>query len=712
MSSLSYLRDLTEGHILTGDQVFDAIVEASEISSSIRYENAIALEISIRLLDASEKGQVPFGSHDAIAHLAEECGLFPYLAEAKFSSLRTAAKEAFAVNLDRKVFLHAKQMEVLSHLLSGENVALSAPTSFGKSLILDAYISERKPHSVLVIVPTIALIDETRRRLERTFGAYYQVVSQKSDQTSERPVIFVLTQERFLARDDVGQIDFVFVDEFYKLDPHRDDQRSSTLNVALYRALKVTKQFFLAGPNVAFIDVGPVWKERIVFIRSRYQTVTVNTIDRSEVAAKFRQFVDDLKSVRGEQCLVYTKSPPAMRRLARELIINEFSEASDICVEVSEWIRANYHKGWIVGELCGHGIGMHHGKIPRSLSQFFVEMFNNEEMPVLMCTSTLIEGVNTSAENVFIYDREINTQPFDFFSFSNIRGRVGRMMQHFVGRVFLYNSPPPEKDLGVDVPVLSDPDNADDFVLMNYDPVDLKPEGLKRQLSLPLVFDLTMDTLKQYGHFSPEALAEVKQEISHLLGRRRGLLEWSGLPDYSQKVVIAQLIRPLLKARGDRTTRLSAKQMAWAWDKLFKERVLSDFLLWFQETFSPEKEQEGIERAFEFLSACEFNHATAVAAVNALVLEVDQALKANYSLFSHELEAWFRPSWVKEVDEMGVPVPLSERLMPLLGKPSNYIEALSKMSQLSSEQMAQLSSIDRRMIKRATASVALRGKLA
>lgn len=705
MTSLGLLRSLEQEQVLTGSQIFDAISEASSIASSDRYEDPNALEIAIRLLDASEKGQVPYGSHTAIEHLAEECGLFPYVSTEGVSTMRAMAMEAFAVNLDRKVYLHAKQMELLSHLLVGENVALSAPTSFGKSLIVDAFISENRPECVVAIVPTIALIDETRRRFERNFGQEYQVISKQSDKRRSKLAIFVLTQERFLNRDEIEKIDFLFVDEFYKLDPNREDQRFLTLNVALYRALRISKQFFLAGPNIAFLNVGPSWKERLIFMRSSYQTVTVNTVDRTAEKEKFNSFLEDLSSVNDQQSLVYTKSPPAMRRLVQDLLDANFGAKADLNVELSNWVRENYHDQWVLAEACHAGVGMHHGKIPRAVGQLFVELFNVGQLPVLMCTSTLIEGVNTSAENVFVYDKEISTKPFDFFSFANIRGRVGRMMQHFVGKVFLYYSPPEEKDLVVDVPVLSDPDQSDDYILVNYEPSDLGPVGLERQRSLPFEYDLSLETLKQFGHFGPEILSDVKAQMVEELKVRRHRFEWSGHPDYNQRLSLAQIIRPLLQAKSDKTTRLSYKQMAWAWDMLLKKPTLSDFIFWFQVTFSKGEVQEGIERAFEFLSSCEFNHATAVAAVSELLREIDPTIDADYAFFTLELESWFRPPWVKELDEVGIPVPLSERLIPMLSRPTGYVEALVRIAQLSEEQLADFSDIDRRMIVRATESV-------
>ncbi|WP_341466368.1 DEAD/DEAH box helicase, partial [Pseudomonas viridiflava] len=63
------------------------------------------------------------------------------------------------------VTLHREQSLLLSKLLSGKSVAVSAPTSFGKSFLIDSFISIKKPKKIAIIVPTIALTDETRRRL-------------------------------------------------------------------------------------------------------------------------------------------------------------------------------------------------------------------------------------------------------------------------------------------------------------------------------------------------------------------------------------------------------------------------------------------------------------------------------------------------------------------------------------------------------------------
>src|SRR5207248_5704561 len=104
---------------------------------------------------------------------------------------------------------------------------------------------------------------------------------------------------------------------------------------------------------------------------------------------------------------------------------------------------------------------------------YMVRAFNRDVLRFLVCTSTLIEGVNTKAKNVVIYDDKINKSRIDFFTFNNIKGRSGRMMQHFIGHVYLFH-PPPEEELPlVDVPAFTQPEGTPDSLLIQLDRDDL-----------------------------------------------------------------------------------------------------------------------------------------------------------------------------------------------------------------------------------------------
>ena len=121
------------------------------------------------------------------------------------------------------LLFHTLQLQIYRDLAAGRNVVLSASTSVGKSLVVDAVIASGKHRHVVIIVPTIALIDETRRRLAKRFGAAYDIVTHPTQEVDPScSTIFVLTQERALARQDLGAVSFFVIDEFYKLDLTRD----------------------------------------------------------------------------------------------------------------------------------------------------------------------------------------------------------------------------------------------------------------------------------------------------------------------------------------------------------------------------------------------------------------------------------------------------------------------------------------------------------
>ena len=106
------------------------------------------------LLMAAERREQFAPWQQVLDDLLREVGLFPYL---KPETLGLADLLAYEAHRPEGVgdgfVMHHAQATVLRHLLDGENVALSAPTSFGKSLLIDAAIAAKGPERVAVIVP-------------------------------------------------------------------------------------------------------------------------------------------------------------------------------------------------------------------------------------------------------------------------------------------------------------------------------------------------------------------------------------------------------------------------------------------------------------------------------------------------------------------------------------------------------------------------------
>jgi hypothetical protein len=676
--------------------VFDAIFAAGSVLSESDREADGALEISIRLLEARRMGQVPVGCQEAVEFLAEECGLYPYVEADNFGLLTQSVIEAHSIDLHGKVYLHSKQMQVLLWLLEGDNVILSAPTSFGKSLLLDAFIARKAPHTVVAILPTIALIDETRRRILRSFQDRYKTITTTSEEYDRSvPTIFILTQERFLQRSDIKEIDLLFVDEFYKLDPDRDDSRFENLNLAVYRALPRTKQCFMAGPHVRGIDLGPNWRGNFRFVQTDYKTVTVNIVDRSSGTERFETFMHDLAGVGNENSLVFTATPITAQKLLNDIIDSGIKYPTELGASLGNWIAKNYHKEWPIAHGTQNGIAVHHGRLPRSLGQLFVHLFDAGSIKVLICTSTLIEGVNTSAANVFIYDKKINRSDFDFFSFANIRGRVGRMMRHFIGNAFLYHEPPEEIETRVNVPVLSDPNSSTDFILVNVERGELSPAGQERQDRLATHTGISLQILRDHGGIGVELLAQTFTSIKSILDETPGFLIWTGIPNKEQRKAVAELALRIAHARREQTGLHTPAQVGWAWSQLRSTKTLGGFLRWFARTFFSEDAPAGVDAAFQFLQACEFSFPRSIAAIEALVLHANPGAAVNYSPFITLMENWFRPSWIKQLDEAGIPVPLSERLGKYIGPAATKADALNAIKNLRFHEIKDLDEIDR-----------------
>ena len=512
------------------------------------------------------------------------------------------------------------------------------------------------------------------------------------------PSIFILTQERFLQRDDLPKIDLLFVDEFYKLDPTRKDERFETLNIALYRAFPRAKQCFMAGPHIKGIILGDRYRGSFRFVQTDYRTVTVNVVDRSAGEDKLQAFIADLKSVGAESSIVFTATPGSAHDILNEIVLADVKFASPLGLKLSEWIAANYHKDWPVGRGTEHGIAVHHGRLPRSLGQFFIQLFDREFIKILVCTSTLIEGVNTSAANVFIYDKKINRSDFDFFSFANIRGRVGRMMRHFVGKAFLYHEPPIEVETNVEIPVLSDPSSSTDYIVMNVAPDALDADGRLRQAEMPAQSGLSEPILKEYGALGIDHLTAALGRIRELIEEDEGQLIWAGLPNKDQRIAVADVALLIAHARRDQTGLHTARQVAWGWAQLKQIKTLPGFLRWFAATFFSEDRGKGVDEAFRFLQACEFTFPRSLAAIEALVRHAQPGAEPKYGPFIVEMESWFRPSWMKQVDEAGIPLPLAERLAPYLRNPRTRREALEQLATVDLER-GPFSDIDRLLIE-------------
>jgi hypothetical protein len=646
--------------------IFSATKTLTEELRRDDHSTGTKLDLVVRFLDKTKSVSLPeSGVGEVIAAVCRDVGLFPYI-NPQDASFRDLVSYAYHVpaGLNGIVF-HRVQTEVYQALLNGENVVLSAPTSFGKSLIVDALIASERYRTIVLVVPTIALIDETRRRLWTRFKHQFQIITHRSQTVREsEPVVYVLTQERLQERENIKSVDLFMIDEVYKIDPRRNDDRMISLNIVAYRFMKSAKQFYFLGPNFQDIDFGEIARRPRLFV-TQYKTVAVDLEDRFGLEDPTSDLLALLSTLRGEQTLLFVKSPQSALDIARKIIErDELDFETSSSVAMADWLGREFDESWTVAEAARRGVGIHHGRIPRAVAQKFVREFNAHKLTLLICTSTLIEGVNSAAKNVIIFDKQINRKNYDFFTYANIQGRAGRMFHHFIGKVYRYHEPPDEEEVAIESP-LKDVDRAPDSLLMIVDDEDLTERSRQRISDIAAVSIVSVDLLKRYATLGPEFVNNAATILREVIGSEEGRkFLWRGNPDYEELEAVCRFIWEFLKQRNNFGAPTARSLTYWIND-LKRTRNAANFL---KARLAGRREHtvdEVIDDVFRFFRSCEYTLPTLFGLIQDVINEFAEQLEVNsvdYSYMIRGVENWFMSDGVKILEEYGIPLQISQKV--------------------------------------------------
>lgn len=630
-----------------------------------------------------------------LSTLARAVGLWNYIDVSGADERDRLLAESASVDIGKTLVLHREQIEALNVLLAGRNLILSAPTSFGKSLLIDVLLASGKYDRIAIVLPTIALLDEFRKRLITRFGDEFNIVMHHSQSSEgQNRVIYLGTQERLVNRDDIGAVDLLVVDEFYKLDPDRQDDRSMTLNAAVYRLIRRARQFFFLGPNIEGLRFDPDGRWKFEFLKTKFATVAVDTFDLRGVGNKFVALRAETFRKENWPALVFVSGPDAATTLGKRL--SEVAPPASKDAEVlADWIAENYGSGWQLVQTVRAGIGLHHGRMPRSLAAMFVRMFNADSrpLPILLCTSTLIEGVNTAAKSVLIYDKVINKTDYDFFTFANIRGRAGRLGEHLIGKVFLFHSPPETSDVHVSSPVFEDLDEAPDELVVHLEDEERSALTSARVDNLAEVLGLSVIDLRRLSGLGVDTLLEIKEAVAKQLSRSRGSLVWNGYAEYENLLALAGIVCSVKPP-----STFGAASAAQLERFIRKLRAPITFKAFFEDYAESNRGYESrFESIFKFLRSCEYSlpeYFTAIEKFVKLAIPNEPA-KIDYSLLIGELGRWFRPEPLKALEEQGVPIQISERYI----RTGDTVDTLTDhLRQIASSPKVRLSDIEREWI--------------
>ena len=350
--------------------------------------------------------------------------------------------------------------------------------------------------TVALLIEVTEEIDDFNEKHRLGYTIYNSIY--KDLELSERN-IFILTPERVLRLlaivPDI-ELDFFFFDEIYKIDedvalsseddvndkielgndnPQRDEQdhRAVAFRLALYFLLKKCNSCYLAGPFIELnnlkdgfnkmlekhhiatkeITFIPTLKNQIDFhgktykYSSPFENYNESTPSNKPIE-KLIYVANRLQFSKTNQAIVYCLYPAYTEQHARE-----FSDSykdplpADSSIQMFiEHLKNNYNfsfggkrssfDNWDLIYALRNQIGIHNGKFPKYFQREIMRRFNDGAMSTLFCTSTIVEGVNTNAKTVVVYNNPSGkTDEGKKFLLLNINGRAGRYQHHFIGNI-------------------------------------------------------------------------------------------------------------------------------------------------------------------------------------------------------------------------------------------------------------------------------------
>jgi hypothetical protein len=293
--------------------------------------------------------------------------------------------------------------------------------------------------------------------------------------------IFIFTPERFLSFLDKNNenldLDFIFVDEVYKIDngyiidnEARENERDVAYRMSIFYGLSrfPNIDILLAGPYIEVLSensdlYNPSFDlflndlSIIKLLRNEYEIVKVSQTDIENVNTeitvdginfnlkgkktkklKIQELLDRIL-VQKENAIVYCNTKAITENVASGYERSKIN--TDYIATFLNHLKSKYDNEWIVINALEKGIGVHHGVVPKYIQKEIISLFNNSEsgLDILCSTTTITEGVNTTAKNMIVYKSlkgsGKHAKPLLTFDAKNIAGRAGRFMEHYTGRV-------------------------------------------------------------------------------------------------------------------------------------------------------------------------------------------------------------------------------------------------------------------------------------
>ena len=378
------------------------------------------------------------------------------------------------------------QKNLFVNLQTERFIAISAPTSSGKSFILKKYIEKElkktNKYCVYYIVPSRALINQVSEELRIELpevlikNAYIEEETHESEK-----IIYVITPERAIniinAESNKLIPDLIFIDEiqnvedengrgslfeyvFEELSNISNQVKIVTAGPFISNSNKIFKELFDKESKVISTDLSPVFQLRtIVKLDSNLLSLTlfannkifyelndiveIKNIENnfnSNIGKGLAQIMLSFKN-KNDSNLVYSSRGDYAEKWAlkyAEELQNEENSGNleEELIDLIKFIKKEIHPKYYLIDCLRNKIAFHHSSLSEFVRKEIESLFESGIIDTLFCTSTLLEGVNLPADNLFVVKPEKNTEKLSDFEFGNLIGRAGRLKNTLYGSIF------------------------------------------------------------------------------------------------------------------------------------------------------------------------------------------------------------------------------------------------------------------------------------
>lgn len=385
-------------------------------------------------------------------------------------------KELYKIepNDDENYFVR-DQKNIYDSLQKEKFYSYSGPTSMGKTFVIRKFIINQIKNNYkknyVVVVPTKALISEITSDFITELNSLlkeknYKVINTYSEtnENDKYNYVMIYTQERLLSHliNSSIKVNYVFIDEAHKLF-YKD-----TRTMYFYKILDILRNqdnvpnIYFSAPLIKnpneFLDLlpeigtksssvfefTPVNQQKFMIdynskniriyndLSSNFIELEYDKIEKFDINYILNQLGENRKN------LVYCESKKEAINYALEYSKNRKPiEENEYLNKVKKYIKDEIHEDYWLIDMLSKGVAYHIGYIPNSIRKHIENLYKEKTINTIYCTSTLLEGVNLPADNLFINVKDKAKIISNEIDFKNLIGRVGRIKYNLIGNVFI-----------------------------------------------------------------------------------------------------------------------------------------------------------------------------------------------------------------------------------------------------------------------------------